>query len=101
MAVSLVLDPYFISILLVVYVIVSLLVAIRRVYFHPLSDIPGPRLAAATSWYAAYYEVWKDGAFVDHIRQLHHIYGTSCHCWLQILRELTNPNRSDCQDCSE
>ena len=83
----------------VIAAVVSTLVVIRRIYFHPLSDIPGPRLAAATSLYAAYYEVLKDGAFVDHIKQLHLKYGV-----LQFLSSfidskltyITRPNRSDC-----
>lgn len=48
---------------------------VRRVYFHALTRFPGPKLAAATYWYAAYYEVRKDGGFVEHIAELHKQYG--------------------------
>ena len=58
----------------------SIIVAISslvvyRIYLHPLARYPGPKLAAATSWYATYYEVWKDGEFVEHIEDLHRRYG--------------------------
>lgn len=33
----------------------------RRIYFHPLSAIPGPRLAAATHLYEAYYNILRQG----------------------------------------
>ena len=50
--------------------------AIYRIYLHPLSKFPGPRLAAATHYYAAYVDLWKDGAMVTHLEELHKIYGT-------------------------
>ena len=46
-----------------------------RVLFHPLARFPGPKLAGATYWYSTYYEVWKDGAFVEHLEELHKLYG--------------------------
>lgn len=33
----------------------------KRVYFHPLSGIPGPRLAAATHLYEAYHNIIGGG----------------------------------------
>ena len=52
-----------------------LLLAFQRVYLHPLTGFPGPKLAAATFWYRTYYEVWKDGALVEHLEELHKQYG--------------------------
>jgi hypothetical protein len=45
--------------------------AIWRLYFHPLRKIPGPRLAAMTSWYEFYYDVICDGQYPKRITQLH------------------------------
>ncbi len=50
-------------------------VVLARLVFHPLRKFPGPRLAALTNKYQAYYEVWLDGGFVEHLEQLHAIYG--------------------------
>ncbi|KAI0698075.1 cytochrome P450 [Cerioporus squamosus] len=52
-------------------------VLLRRLFFHPLSRFPGPKLAAATWWYMTYYEVFKDGAFIDHLNYLHAHYSTA------------------------
>ncbi|KAL9003590.1 MAG: hypothetical protein Q9188_003556 [Gyalolechia gomerana] len=49
--------------------------AIYRLYFHPLAHIPGPKLAALTSWYEFYYDVVRPGRYVFKIRELHKQYG--------------------------
>ena len=49
---------------------------VQRLFFHPLSQFPGPKLAAATWWYMTYYEVFQDGALVFHLDELHASYGT-------------------------
>ncbi|KAJ5986495.1 cytochrome monooxygenase aflU [Penicillium sp. IBT 35674x] len=48
---------------------------IYRVYFHPLSKIPGPKLAAATSAYIFYFNVIKQGTFIWQLERLHEVYG--------------------------
>lgn len=50
--------------------------AIYRLFFHPLSRFPGPRLAALTRWYEFYYDVVKPGQFIWKIESLHEKYGT-------------------------
>lgn len=43
--------------------------------FHPLSHIPGPRLAAATYWPEFYYDVIKFGRYTREIKEMHRTYG--------------------------
>ncbi len=47
-----------------------------RLYLHPLRSFPGPRLAAITDYYQAYYAIWQNGMFAKHTEELHRIYGT-------------------------
>lgn len=49
--------------------------AVRRLYFHPIAHIPGPRLAALTWWYEFYFDVIKPGQYVFKIQELHKKYG--------------------------
>ncbi|KAL7893330.1 cytochrome P450 [Trichoderma sp. SZMC 28014] len=48
-----------------------------RLYLHPLSDVPGPKLAAITSWYETYYDLFKTpgGQYWNKLDELHNIYG--------------------------
>ncbi|KAL2793511.1 cytochrome P450 [Aspergillus keveii] len=48
---------------------------IYRLYFHPLSHIPGPKLAAATHLYEFYYDVWRGGLYLFEIEKMHQQYG--------------------------
>lgn len=49
---------------------------IYRLYFHPLSGVPGPKLAAITRFYEAYYNVLgRDGQYLFKTQRLHEIYG--------------------------
>jgi len=48
---------------------------VYRLFLHPLAKFPGPRLAALTSWYEAYFEIVKNGQYFSKISQLHDIYG--------------------------
>ncbi|KAE8552457.1 hypothetical protein TMatcc_002504 [Talaromyces marneffei ATCC 18224] len=49
--------------------------AIYRLFFHPLSRFPGPRVAALTRWYEFYYDVIQPGQFIWKIEGLHQEYG--------------------------
>ncbi|BAE64645.1 unnamed protein product [Aspergillus oryzae RIB40] len=49
--------------------------AIRRLFSHSLSHIPGPRLAALTWWYEFYYDAVQSGQYVFKIQELHKQYG--------------------------
>ncbi|KAL2786798.1 cytochrome P450 [Aspergillus keveii] len=46
-----------------------------RLYFHPLRKIPGPWLAAVTSWYEFYQDVILGGHYVKEYPVLHARYG--------------------------
>ncbi|KAF9013627.1 cytochrome P450 [Hymenopellis radicata] len=52
-----------------------LYLAITRLYFHPLSSYPGPKLAAITHFYQGYYDIVLDGGFMHHMQELHEKYG--------------------------
>lgn len=49
---------------------------VYRVYFHPLSHIPGPTLAKLTYLYEWYYDLYQSGQFTFKLRALHQKYGT-------------------------
>ncbi|KAJ5546650.1 Cytochrome P450 [Penicillium frequentans] len=49
--------------------------SIRRLFFHRLSHIPGPRLAALTWWYEFHYNVVLPGKYIFKIQELHREYG--------------------------
>ncbi|KAF2843056.1 cytochrome P450 [Patellaria atrata CBS 101060] len=63
--------------------------AIYRLYFDPLAKIPGPKLAAMTTWYEAYYDVWLGGKYIFKIAELHKEYGP-------LIR--INPHEIHCND---
>jgi len=66
-------DPNFAKMLATVVAIAVLAFIIKRVYFHPLSNIPGPKLAALTSLYYTFHEFRGDRHFF--IDKLHRKYG--------------------------
>jgi hypothetical protein len=43
--------------------------------FHPLSGIPGPKLAAATYLPEFYHDVVRFGCYTKEIRKMHEMYG--------------------------
>jgi hypothetical protein len=49
--------------------------SVRRLFLHPLSKYPGPRLAAMTLWYKAYFDIIMDGGWAEHLEYLHEVYG--------------------------
>lgn len=51
---------------------------IYRLYFSPIAKFPGPKLAAATHWYQAYYDLLAErhgGKFLFEIKRMHDKYG--------------------------
>jgi hypothetical protein len=57
-------------------VVYCAVVSIYRLYFHPLSHIPGPKLAAITHGYEFYHNIIRGGMFIWEVKRLHEIYGT-------------------------
>ncbi|KAF2993294.1 hypothetical protein E8E14_000910 [Neopestalotiopsis sp. 37M] len=50
-------------------------IGLYRIYFSPLSKIPGPKLAGFTYLYEAYYEVWLGGKYFLRVTEMHKQYG--------------------------
>ncbi|GAQ43860.1 cytochrome P450 [Aspergillus niger] len=63
-------------ILLIGILIYACSVITIRLYFHPLSKFPGPRIAAATSWYEFYKDVILSGQYSKSFPSLHAKYGS-------------------------
>ena len=51
-------------------------VALYRLYFSPLANFPGPKLAALTSWVEFYHDVIRRGQYTFEIVKMHEKYGT-------------------------
>ncbi|KAK3343373.1 cytochrome P450 [Lasiosphaeria hispida] len=48
---------------------------VRRVWFSPLSNFPGPKLAWLTLWNEFYWDVVRRGTFIWKIQEMHEQYG--------------------------
>ncbi|KAH9900134.1 cytochrome P450 [Xylariomycetidae sp. FL2044] len=49
--------------------------AVYRLYLSPLAKFPGPKLAALTSYYAAYYDLIRGGQYIWAVEEMHRKYG--------------------------
>ena len=61
--------------LIIAFAVRGVVNVVWRAYFGPLSKIPGPRLAALTPLYEAYFDVIKQGRYTWKISKLHEKYG--------------------------
>ncbi|CBF82038.1 protein CYP58C1 [Aspergillus nidulans FGSC A4] len=48
---------------------------VYRLFFHPLTRFPGPKITAATGLYEFYHDVVRGGKFLWEIEQMHQVYG--------------------------
>jgi hypothetical protein len=63
------------SVLLISISVYLLVRSIYRLWFHPLSKIPGPKLTAITHLLEFYHDVIRDGRFIWKIEEMHEKYG--------------------------
>jgi hypothetical protein len=56
--------------------------------FHPLSHFPGPKIAAASYLYEAYYDWWCVGRYGLVIKQMHEKYGPIVRSANMLLSEI-------------
>ena len=59
------------------FVVYLTCLVVYRLYFSPLAKFPGPKLAAITLWYEAYYDIIKRGQYTRRIAEMHKKYGES------------------------
>lgn len=65
-----------ISIVVSVFCLVyGLTLGIYRLWFSPISHVPGPKLAALTQYYEFYYDIILGGQYTFKIINLHNQYG--------------------------
>lgn len=48
---------------------------IYRLFLSPISEFPGSKIAAATSYYEFYYDWWCQGKYIFEIERMHKKYG--------------------------
>jgi hypothetical protein len=71
-------DPYQLLSLKVIastFAVYCVSVAFYRLFLHPLAKFPGPKLAAITRWYEAYYDLVLEGQYTFKITEMHKKYG--------------------------
>ncbi|EGX94785.1 cytochrome P450, putative [Cordyceps militaris CM01] len=63
------------AVLAILGTVYGLLLVVYRLFLHPLSGFPGPKLAAATLWYEFYYDAILRGRYTFEIEHMHRQYG--------------------------
>lgn len=57
------------------FILYILSLTVYRLFFHPLSRFPGPKIAAITVWYEFYYDGIQRGRYTFEIQRMHDEYG--------------------------
>jgi hypothetical protein len=65
--------------LLSVLLCYSVSLVLYRLLFHPLRNLPGPKIVATTRLYEFYQNHFKDGNFMWKVEEWHKQYGTYLH----------------------
>ena len=76
--------PTVVASIFVAWLTWSIWSATRNVYLHPLSRFPGPKIAAATTWWHAFVEAILNLSFQDVLEGLH-----SRHGWFIVSRRIS------------
>ena len=63
--------------------------AVYRLILHPLSRFPGPKLAALTRYYEAYFDLIRNGQYTFKIAELHKRYGRTAKLPLLSVRNFS------------
>lgn len=67
--------PFIVAALCVSWLLYCLAIVVYRLFFHPLKHFPGPKLAASTILYRAWYQIVRDGGQLKQWNKLHQQYG--------------------------
>ena len=67
--------PHLVPVLCLGILVYSIGVAIYRLFYSPIANFPGPKLAALTFWYEFYHDVVRKGQYTHVIFQMHEKYG--------------------------
>ncbi|KIW11714.1 hypothetical protein PV08_11016 [Exophiala spinifera] len=62
--------------LVIAKILHDMVLAVYRIWFHPLAKFPGSKLAVATYWHETYYDVFKGHQYIWKIREMHSKYGS-------------------------
>lgn len=66
---------HYVTVPILSFAVYTVILVGYRLFFSPLAKFPGPRIAAATSWYEFYHDYFRKGKYVFKIKEMHDQYG--------------------------
>ena len=63
------------ALVLVLIAISAIILVAYRLYFSPLAQVPGPKIAAVSGLYEFYYDCVLAGKYAFEIERMHNVYG--------------------------